>query len=235
MWRHVFLDFGGTLAQELSPRHEIYADAARAQGWRLAPEAVRAAMATAHARLPRRLGPAWRYNRIWFRRYMTEVFSVELGCPERELEALAERLFDHFANPQSFQLREGALELLDALRHARLGSAIVSNWSYALPDLLRGLGIARRVDAILCSALEGCEKPEAAFFELALARTGAKAATTLHVGDRFDLDCQGARGVGITPVWLCPPDAVQPAGFEANLLRVSSLPELTQLILAGRA
>ena len=41
-----------------------------------------------------------------------------------------------------------------------------------------GLGIAERVDAILCSALEGCEKPEAAFFELALARTGAKAATT---------------------------------------------------------
>ena len=45
-------------------------------------------------------------------------------------------------------------------------------------------------------------KPNARFFQLALDRVGADAATTIHVGNLFHVDVVGARAAGIEPVLL---------------------------------
>ena len=49
---------------------------------------------------------------------------------------------------------------------------------------------------------EGIEKPDPRFFQLALERGGADAATTVHVGDLYHVDVVGARAAAITPVLL---------------------------------
>ena len=52
------------------------------------------------------------------------------------------------------------------------------------------------VDLILDSALEGIEKPDPRFFQLALDRSGAQAERTVHVGDLYHVDVTGARAAG---------------------------------------
>lgn len=57
---------------------------------------------------------------------------------------------------------------------------------------------------------------------IALARSGATAATTIHVGDLHHVDVVGARAAGITPVLL------DVAGLypDCDCLRIQSLTEL---------
>ena len=78
--------------------------------------------------------------------------------------------------------------------------AAVSNWDSRLPRLLDALGIASHLDAVVVSSREGREKPDPAVFLAALERIGGNAGSTLHVGDRVDLDVRGARGAGIDAV-----------------------------------
>jgi FMN phosphatase YigB (HAD superfamily) len=229
MLRHVFLDFGGTLARETRGRHEIYAEAARGAGLAVTPERMQALMAAAHEALPARIGSAWRYDDAWFRIYMERIFCDELGLDRAALPALAAGLFETFSDPHTFQLYPGALELLEALERADLEVAILSNWSTALPRLVERLGLAPFVPTVVASALEGVEKPDRAFFARALERTGAWAATTLHAGDRLEKDCLGARACGIAAILV--QHAGSPPSSALDFPVASSLFELRDLIL----
>jgi putative hydrolase of the HAD superfamily len=46
------------------------------------------------------------------------------------------------------------------------------------------------------------EKPDPRLFEIALERSSADAATTIHVGDLYQVDVVGARAAGIRGVLL---------------------------------
>ena len=48
----------------------------------------------------------------------------------------------------------------------------------------------------------GAEKPDPRFFEIALGRAGANPENTLHVGDMYFVDVQGARAAGIRAVLI---------------------------------
>ena len=231
MLRHVFLDFGGTLARERRGRHEFYAEAAREAGLSVAPERMRLLMADAHASLPARIGDAWRYDDAWFRAFMDRIFCGDLGLDRAALPALATELFERFSDPHTFRLYPGAIELLEALERARLGVAILSNWSSALPKLVLRLGLAPYVRTIVVSALEGVEKPDPEFFARALARAGARPSVTLHAGDRLDQDCLGARTAGIGAILVQHSESPPPPAAAGEFPIATSLFELRDLIL----
>ena len=71
---------------------------------------------------------------------------------------------------------------------------------------------------------EGVEKPDPRFFQIALERSGADAATTMHVGDLYHVDVAGARAAGLTPALLDVGDLYP----ECDCLRVRSLTELVE-------
>jgi putative hydrolase of the HAD superfamily len=231
MLRHVFLDFGGTLAKETRGRHEIYAEAARGAGLSVAPERMRELMSAAHDSLPARIGLAWRYDDAWFRIYMERIFCDELGLARAALPALARELFETFSDPHTFRLYPGTMELLEALERARLHVAILSNWSTALPRLVERLGLSVYVPTVVASALEGVEKPDLAFFAHALARTGARPPTALHAGDRLEQDCRGARAAGIAAILVQHAESPPPPAAALEFPIASSLFELRDLIL----
>jgi putative hydrolase of the HAD superfamily len=77
---------------------------------------------------------------------------------------------------------------------------VISNWSARLPRLLTELGIAERVDFVLCSAIERVEKPDPQIFERALAQAGVRADEAVHAGDDFEKDVLGAQRVGLRAV-----------------------------------
>ena len=196
----VFLDVGNTLVHERPSRFEIYADGARRRGVVLETDAMQALMRAAHRELPREIGGAFRYSERWFETYIERIFHTGLGLPREQLAPLYEEIFGRFADPATFALHPGAIELLESLRARGLKIGIVSNWSQRLPRLLVELGVAERVDFVLCSALERVEKPEAAIFERALERAGVAAAEALHAGDDYEKDFLGARRAGMRAV-----------------------------------
>ncbi len=111
---------------------------------------------------------------------------------------------------------------LARFRAAGLRLAVVSNANGTLRLLLERLGLTPIFEAILDSAEEGVEKPDARLFRRALERLGVDAATALHVGDIYHVDVVGARAAGVRPVLLDEADLYP----EADCPRVRSLAEL---------
>lgn len=222
----VFIDVGNTLLYEKPSRFEIYAEGARRRGLAITTDEMRELMRRAHRQLPQVIEGAFRYSEGWFAAYIVRIFHESLGLSKSELPGLTEELFARFSRPDTFALFPGAEPLLDDLRERGLRVGLVSNWSARLPGLLDRLGLAQRVDFVLCSAIERTEKPERAMFERALARAGVPAHSTLHAGDDVEKDVEGARRAGIEPVLVDHADLQ--AGVDGR--RVRSLPELSELV-----
>lgn len=208
--RAVFLDAGGTLLHEDPPRHAIYAEAARRRGLAVDDARMKAAMWRAHERLPRELGPHFRYSRGWFEAFIEDVFVAQLGLAPSALADVRRELFARFEDAATFRLFPGAAASIAALRAAGLKVGVVSNWSEALPGVLAGLGLARELDFLLVSAVERCEKPEPAIFRRALELAGANPDEAAHVGDDLERDVRGAQALGILTVWVDRRSAADP-------------------------
>jgi putative hydrolase of the HAD superfamily len=111
---------------------------------------------------------------------------------------------------------------LASLRAAGLRLVVVSNSNGRLHHLLERIGLLDAFDQVFDSHHEGVEKPDPRYFEIALARSGARAAQTIHVGDLYYVDVVGARAAGITPVLFDVADLYP----DADCLRVRSLADL---------
>lgn len=97
---------------------------------------------------------------------------------------------------------EGVIPALEALNRLGLRMTVVSNANGTLCDHMDRLGLSRYVHCILDSCDLGVEKPDPRLFEIALERSSADAATTIHVGDLYQVDVVGARAAGIRGVLL---------------------------------
>jgi putative hydrolase of the HAD superfamily len=115
---------------------------------------------------------------------------------------------------------------LAALRARGLTLAVLSNANGTLTRMFTRLGLAASFDALFDSYVEGVEKPDPRYFQLALDRVGANAATTVHVGDLFHVDVVGARAAGIRPVLLDVADLYRDADCE----RIRSLSALVDVL-----
>lgn len=140
--------------------------------------------------------------------------------------ALAELQVYHSEQNLWESVPEGVPEALEALRALGLKLVVVSNANGKLRFLMDRLGLAPRVDLMLDSSEEGVEKPDPRLFEIAMERSGATRETTMHVGDLFHVDVEGARGAGLQAMLLDPLNLY--ADFDCD--RVRSLGELAERI-----
>jgi HAD superfamily hydrolase (TIGR01509 family) len=90
------------------------------------------------------------------------------------------------------------------LRTLGLQLVVVSNANGTLRSAFDRLRLSQHVDLLLDSSDEGFEKPDPRLFRLALDRAGARADTTLHVGDLYHVDVVGARAAGLHALLLDP-------------------------------
>lgn len=96
----------------------------------------------------------------------------------------------------AFEAYEDARPALGEVRDLGLTVVCVSNWDYALGEVLERVGLAGCFDGVVTSAGAGARKPDPAIFEAALALVGCTAADAVHVGDS-DADVDGATAAGI--------------------------------------
>jgi HAD superfamily hydrolase (TIGR01509 family) len=96
----------------------------------------------------------------------------------------------------------GVPEALDRLRAAGFRLVVVSNANGTVRGKLERIGLASRFDHIFDSFEERVEKPDPRFFEIAIRRSGADRATTIHLGDFYHVDVVGARAAGLQAILL---------------------------------
>lgn len=150
-------------------------------------------------------------------------------------DATAAALAELHAYHETFNLWETVPDevrpSLAALRARGFRLVVVSNANGTLHRAFERLGLTSAFDVIFDSHVEGVEKPDPRFFRIALERSGADAATTIHVGDLYHVDVTGARAAGIAPVLLDVGDLYP----DCDCLRVRSLTELVGAIAVTQA
>ena len=223
----VFLDAGGVL---IYPNWWRVSDALAAQGVTVAPDALIAADPPARRELDdqRVIGGTTDASRGWL---YFDLVLAQAGVPRSESTgaALAELHKYHTASNLWEYVPDYVVPALEQLRGRGLRLVVVSNANGTLLKHMDRLDLTRRFDCVLDSADEGVEKPDPRFFEIALARSGARKETTIHVGDLYHVDVVGARNAGLRGVLLDEAD-LRP---DADCARVRTLDDLTARIAAG--
>jgi HAD superfamily hydrolase (TIGR01509 family) len=119
------------------------------------------------------------------------------------------------------------IPFLGRLRARGLRLVVVSNANGTLHRHFDRLGLTRHFDAVFDSHVEKVEKPDPRFFEIALERSGARKATTVHVGDFYEIDVVGARSAGLQAILLDPDNVNE----DRDCVRVRTLNELAECLL----
>ncbi len=227
MLETVFLDAGGVL---VFPNWTRISDALKTRGVHVDPAAL--ARAEPHAKktidVPQTITATNDAGRGWL--YFNLIFE-HAGVPLRpEVEAVLQELHVYHQTSNLWELvPESVFPALAALRQRGLKLTVVSNANGKLRVLFERLALAECVDCVLDSHDEGVEKPDPRFFDIALARSGARRDRTIHVGDLYHVDVVGARAAGLRGVLL------DEAGLypDVDCPRVRSLQELVEQISRG--
>jgi putative hydrolase of the HAD superfamily len=122
--------------------------------------------------------------------------------PDSMAEKALKQLGKAFMQPDAWVLYPDVRPALEALSAGSVRLGIVSNWDSRLPKILDFFGLQTYFDTVVVSHFEGIEKPDPALFRIALKRLGAAPRETLHVGDRPDLDLDGARSAGLDAILI---------------------------------
>jgi HAD superfamily hydrolase (TIGR01549 family) len=127
-------------------------------------------------------------------------FLGALGVAER-LEEARQAIWDTWT-AAVFQPFPDTLPFLDRLRADGYVVGVVSNWDPRLEQVVRNHGLRDHLDFLVVSEVEGYAKPSPRLFRRALEIAAVAPEEAVHVGDSFEFDVEGARGVGIQPIWL---------------------------------
>ena len=225
--RTVFLDAGGVL---LFPNWVRISEALARHGVAVTPEALAAADPIARKQIDDRqtIAVTNDANRGWL---FFNLILTAAGVPisDATTAALDELHVYHQKNNLWELVPDGVGPALEALAALGLRMTVVSNANGTLCAHMDRLGLSRYVHCVLDSCDFGVEKPDPRLFEIALERSGAEAATTIHVGDLYQVDVVGARAAGLRGVLLDEKGLYE--GVDCP--RVRSLAELVSRIQAG--
>ena len=132
-----------------------------------------------------------------------QAFYAELGRRAGRSAIEAQAWFEHRFIPGFVRLvstcrpRPGTISMLTALKAGGIKTAVLSDFGW-VEDRLRALGIMPELFDLLLSADEaGALKPSPLPFTLAANHLNLDPSQILVVGDRLDLDAQGAANVGM--------------------------------------
>ena len=214
------------------PNWNRVADTLRRHGITVSPDALAAAEPRVKFEIDQgiRHGSSTDAQRAWM--YMERVLEIAGVTPGDAAAAAVRELHAYHAEHNLWESVPGdvvpALERLSALA---LQLVVVSNANGVLHRAFDRLGLTRYFHCICDSFLDGVEKPDPRFFQIALDRAGATAESTMHVGDLYYVDVAGARNSGIRPMLIDPLGLYQ----DYDVDRVRTLDELADRLSRMRA
>jgi len=225
MIKAVFFDWMNTLAHPEPDRHEQYCQAARELGIKLSPEKAMKGIYVADNQMPAGIPPKWSEEKDQepFIRFQ-EIILAEAGVklPRDMILKLLKR-FKQLLEAATFVLYGDVPPTLKTLKQKGLILGVISNLYIGRV----GAGIDPYLDFVVTAKEAGANKPEPPIFLAALERAGVNASEAIYVGDQYDIDVIGARGVGIKPILIDRYDLMPEV---SDCPRIHSLTELPQYL-----
>ena len=131
----------------------------------------------------------------------------QLGVQPEVAKLAAAGVRTQYCRPDRWQLFPDTVLALDELSALGWRHVLLSNHVPELGDILVGLGLGGRFEAVLSSAVTGFEKPDPRAFALALASAGQPGAAWM-IGDNPVADVGGAVAAGLRAILVrtSPPD-----------------------------
>jgi putative hydrolase of the HAD superfamily len=231
MIKAVFFDFYNTLATYHPPREEFYVNICRELGINVEAKALFSSLAAAdifyrneNSRSPiDKRTPEEKIN--FYIEYVTRILGgagVEVGR-DKVLQILAKIR----ENKWEFRVYDDTLSTLKEIDKRGLTLGLISTVAQDMESTYTELGLQPYLDFKVTSAEVGYDKPRPEIFMAALEKAKVKSKEALYVGDQYDVDIIGARGVGIKAVLI---DRNNYFSDINDCPRIRSLTEITQYI-----
>jgi len=228
-------DVKDTLLRLRHPVGEEYATKAWAHGLEVEAAALghafRQAYRTQSHRFPNYGLSQGLTSRRWWLDVVLYTFQLAGVRDEQAVAPVAERLYEDFCKPSTWQLLEGAEATLRRCRDRGVRLAVVSNFDRRLEDILRGLGLREHFDFVLTSEAAGWPKPDPRIFHEALRLARVDPAGAAHIGDSYHCDYKGAQAVGMHSFLVVGPEPLDPA-VKGSVPQECLLPSLSHLLPA---
>lgn len=202
----VYFDLHNTLAYYEPSREEVYAKVCREFGIEVTPLALYKPLLDADA--------FWREENSRFpigKRSKMDQMAAYIEYASRMFRSAGLEL-DPKLVPQilakvqeiglRFKLYGDVLPTLKLLKGRNLILGVISNVGENIEAICRKLGLVPYLDFYVTSFEVGSDKPRPGIFLAALERAQVKPVEAIYVGDQYDLDVVGARGVGIKAILL---------------------------------
>ena len=233
MAKAVFFDWYNTLVYYKPARHQVFSKAFQEFGIELATKDVIRGIFAAdryylkeNAKLPLKK----RSPQEQFQVYLYYPKAILAEAQVEEPEGLLRKVLqtaDEQMKKANFVLFDDVLSTLQSLKDSKKVLGLLTNATRSAISVHRDLGVEPYLDFIVTSEEAGADKPEPPMFLAALEHAGVEASEAVHIGDQYELDVAGARGVGITPVLIDRYD-VYPEITDCH--RVNHLSELYQYL-----
>jgi putative hydrolase of the HAD superfamily len=175
---------------------------------------------------------AWRERRVSFqeqRRRRLRDFLPTVGVSFVDDEESLDRLFDGYLRryEKAWRAFDDVDDALVAIARAGLTTAVLTNGTVEQQTgKLARVGLLGRVGPVYTAEDIGSAKPDPRAYLTACDRLGLPPSAVLNVGDRVDLDVEGARAAGLQAVHL---DRNGQGGVPSGW-RIRSLRELARVL-----
>jgi putative hydrolase of the HAD superfamily len=210
----VTFDVGGTLIEPWPSVGHVYADVAARHGIvNLSPRELQRRFVTAFRRRGHTIHSAAEWAGI-----VDETFAGLVAEPPSR--TFFPELYERFAQAAAWRIYPDVEPTLAALAQRGLRVGAISNWDDRLRPLLKALGLARHLHAIVVSCEVGASKPALAIFQKAARQLGVPPHAILHVGDSCEMDVQGARTAGCQALQIERQAGAHHAGQIGSLLEL---------------
>ena len=208
MIKAIFFDWFNTLAHYYPPREELESQALKELGFAVSPKALSPGVYLAdkylyeeNGRIPIRQRNREEQNKLYTRFHRIILKEAGITADDDIVAKLLFRMFE-LNNKMTFVLFDDVSATLKGLKEKKLKLGLLTNLQTEVDSMCRNLGIADFLDFTVTSAEVGADKPQPPIFLKALELAQVQPGEAIHVGDQYQNDVLGARGVGITPILL---------------------------------
>ncbi len=231
MIKAALFDFYNTLASYHPPREDVYINACHELGIDVEARALFSSLAAAdifyrneNSRSPiEKKGAEEQIN--FFVEYITIIIGgagadISRDSALKILAKIREYKWD-------FKVYDDTLPTLETLQNQGLILGLISNVTQDMESTYTKLGLQPFLNFKVTSAEVGCDKPQPEIFLAALKKAAVKPSEALYVGDQYQIDIVGARGVGINALLIDRNDYFPDI---TDCPRIRSLTEITEYL-----
>lgn len=208
MIRAVFFDWFNTLARFEPSRQELYGQAFRQFGIELSPKDVIRGILTAdqyyfaeNTKSPVEKRSPQEQMEVYVHYPKAILTEAGVNAPHELPLKILQTVADKFKEC-TFCLFDDVLPTLETLKQQELILGLLTNATKDMISVHHRLGLDSYLNLVVTSEEVGANKPAPLIFRVALDQARVNAAEAVYIGDQYELDVVGARGVGINPILI---------------------------------